>query len=131
MENDLFYLCWMPLITVFVIMWSIAVAVFLVTRVGLFIVGIILYWNMLLKKCWTFLLDSWSKRLIFKSPAKTFFFSMLYHLRKPIFRKLFKYCHITVWRPIRYTKIFYRFCGAFQYRVTQYHLNLWIYLYLP
>ena len=51
------------------------VGVFLVRQLGLVIVdkGILFYWNMLLKKCWTLLLDSESKTLIFKSPEKKSF----------------------------------------------------------
>ena len=38
-----------------VVIWSIAVAVYLVTLVGLFMVGIIPFWYTKLKKSWTFL----------------------------------------------------------------------------
>ena len=53
-----------------VIMLSMAVAVCLVTLVGLFIVGIILNSNIKLTKLWTFLFASKSRRLILKSPAR-------------------------------------------------------------
>ena len=52
-----------------VMIWSIAVAVFLVTLVGLFMVGIIPFWYIKFKKSLTFLFLSWSKRLRLKSPA--------------------------------------------------------------
>ena len=53
-----------------VIMLSMAVAVCLVTLVGLFIVGIILNSNIKFTKLWTFLFVSKSRRLILKSPAR-------------------------------------------------------------
>ena len=53
-----------------VIMLSMAVAVCLVTLVGLFIVGIILNSNIKFTKLWTFLFASKSRRLILKSPAR-------------------------------------------------------------
>ena len=49
-----------------VIMLSMAVAVCLVTLVGLFIVGIILNSNIKFTKLWTFFLVSKSRRLILK-----------------------------------------------------------------
>ena len=53
-----------------VIMLSMAVAVCLVTLVGLFIVGIILNSNIKFTKLWTFLFVSKSRRLILKFPAR-------------------------------------------------------------
>ena len=49
--------------------WAIAVVVFLVTLVGLFMVGIIPFWYIKFRKSWSFLFLSWSKRLRLKSPA--------------------------------------------------------------
>ena len=56
-------------IKLLVSIWSIAVAVFLFTRVGLFIVGIIPFWCIKFQKSCIFLLFSWSKGLRLKSPA--------------------------------------------------------------
>ena len=56
-------------IKLLVSIWSIAVAVFLNTGVGLFIVGIIPFWHIIFKKFCAFLLFSWSKRLRLKSPT--------------------------------------------------------------
>ena len=119
-------LYWMPLIAVFVITWSIATVVFLVTRVALFVVGIKLYWNMLLE-CWTFNI-LYTFNLNIQVTRKNNVFRCFIICGKKFFVKLFKYCHITVWRPMYYT--FYPFCGVFQYRVTLHHLNLWIDLYV-
>ena len=52
------------------LMLSRALAVCLVTPVGLFIVGIILNSNIKFTKLWTFLFVSKSKRLILNSPAR-------------------------------------------------------------
>ena len=49
--------------------WSIAVAIFLVTLVGLLIIGIILFWFNKFRKFFTFLQLSWSNTLGWKSPA--------------------------------------------------------------
>ena len=51
-----------------VMIWPIVVAIFSVTLVGLFMVGIIPFWYIKFKKSWTFLLLSWSKRLRLKPP---------------------------------------------------------------
>ena len=53
-----------------VIMLSMAVAICLVTLVGLFIVDVILNSNIKFTKLWTSLLVSKSRRLILKSPAR-------------------------------------------------------------
>ena len=64
----------------FAMIWSIAVGEFFPTLVGLFIVGIMLYRYIKLKKLCTFLFCSQSKALMLRSPARTIFFSFLLFL---------------------------------------------------
>ena len=60
----------------FVMIWSIAVAAFLVTLVGLFIIGIILFWYNKFRKFCTFLQLSWPNTSRLKSPTIWNFLNM-------------------------------------------------------
>ena len=53
----------------FVMIWSVAAAVLLVTLVRLFIIGVILFWYNKFRKFCTFFQLSWSNTLRLKSPA--------------------------------------------------------------
>ena len=64
-------------VTLLVIMWSMAMAEWLVTHVGYFDKEIILQRNMRLRKYCTFLFVSKCKKVMLKSPATTTFFRCL------------------------------------------------------
>ena len=72
----------------FIMIWSIAVAVFLVTLVGLIIIGIILFLYNKFRKFCTFLQLSWSNALRLKSPAIWNFLFDFFVLWKGQFRNL-------------------------------------------
>ena len=66
-------------ITEFLIIWSIVLALFLVTLVALFTVGMRPCRNIIFTKYWTNLLSLKSRTLILKSPTKTNFYCHFNH----------------------------------------------------
>ena len=87
-----------------VIMLSMAVAVCLVTLVGLFIVGIILNPNIKFTKLWTFLFVWKSRRLILKSPARKKVLLTVVLFERIFFEKGFTYVYIAIRLPVYHIK---------------------------